>query len=770
MKKIFNLLTIAAVSVLLHSCHEQEHFEVPMNEDIVLSLSASATRAADTDVESYVDHVDIFIFEDESGAPKSKTHYERRQVNNARQLTLNAKRSTFDKDAKYHVYLIANSYIQESEFSGITEHSELLNKKQEDPMVYLTGLSYENVNVPKYFLMDAIATDGSSNSPVVLNNGNVADNTQLSATLRRAAAKVQVTITAADNVAFKNFASDVSDGGLYYIRNLSYDAYLLDEAKDDEAIEAKVRTTSKGDTEYFAWHPETDSKKVTLTVYAYPNHWSNTSILEHETCIVVNLPMTYTEGSTVMDYPNSWYKIPMTNDQTLRRNNYYEVNITLDRPGASTESTPEVVDPIYYAVEDWTVQDINVGGEDKPAYLMVNHTELEMRNISVDNSTLEFASSSPVIITVKDIYYYNKYGVKTTVNNDSISATTDGGIDGNITVNSPTPWNNTIRYFTLVVTNQENISKEITVEQYPLVYITNIQSYYSYRSDFLSDDGDPTGTATADHYEERGDYTWFAVNYSNGSQSFNAGGNKSSGFFVSKYVSSTYTDGNNKGLSKVYYYTRNNSGTFNDPYNARMYHIHITATSGDYVLGRPKITDGVTDPGPDNARMVSPSFMIASRLGTLTTSKIEVSETGLTQPDPEEYGASVSFWGYISWPDGSDRAGYEAAMENFRKQNQEAINKNYLKVYAEHAKQYVEVYKDPETNKVYHLSDWRLPTEAELKIIYQFQGSENAQADAIDYLLNAGAYFSASGPVDNPKSNMDGTSVRCIRDVYEVAP
>lgn len=739
MKKIFNLLTIAAVSVLLHSCVEQEHFEVPMNEDIVLSLSASATRAADTDVESYVDHVDIFIFEDESGAPKSKTHYERRQVNNARQLTLNAKRSTFDKDAKYHVYLIANSYIQESEFSGITEHSELLNKKQEDPMVYLTGLSYENVNVPKYFLMDAIATDGSSNSPVVLNNGNVADNTQLSATLRRAAAKVQVTITAADNVAFKNFASDVSDGGLYYIRNLSYDAYLLDEAKDDEAIEAKVRTTSKGDTEYFAWHPETDSKKVTLTVYAYPNHWSNTSILEHETCIVVNLPMTYTEGSTVMDYPNSWYKIPMTNDQTLRRNNYYEVNITLDRPGASTESTPEVVDPIYYAVEDWTVQDINVGGEDKPAYLMVNHTELEMRNISVDNSTLEFASSSPVTISIKDAYYYNKYGVKTSVNGVTISATTDGGIDGNITVNSPNPTNNTIRYFTLVVTNQEGISKEIAVEQYPLVYITNIQSYYSYRSDFLSASGDPTGTATADHYEDRSDYSRFGIGYNGSSYNYN-----SNSFFLSKVVREVY----DSGLSDVDSYNSTRHSDFNDPYNARMYHIRITATSDEYILGRPKITDGVTDPGEDNARMVSPSFMIASRLGTLITDNVGI--------NPSDYGATV-FWGNISWPSNSDKEGYEAA---------------FLKVYAEHAKQYVEVYTDPVTGKTVHLSDWRLPTEAELKIIYQYQGtnSNQANADAIDYLLNAGAYFSASGPVENPKSNMTGTSVRCIRDVYEVAP
>lgn len=718
MKRIVNLLAIAAVTVLLHSCQEQEHFEVPMNEEIVLDLSASTTRAASTSNEEYVDHIDVFIFEeDAAGTPIGTALHERHQVNNARQLTLKARRSSFDTEKDYRVYLIANSSIAESDFTDMA-YGTLLTTKQEDLKVHLSGLAIEGA--PKYFLMDAVALDSDGNSSVKLNNGNVADNTMLSAELRRAAAKVQVTVTAADNIEFKDL-TEVGGYAGYYVRNLSCDAFLLAEAKADEDIEAKVLTTSETYSEYFTWQPETDSKKVTLTVYAYPNHWSNSSILEHETCIVVNLPMSYNDGSEVRNYPGNWYKIPMTDDQTLRRNHYYAVNITLDRPGASEVNEPETIAPIYYAVEDWVQQDINVGGEDRPAYLMVNRTELEMHNTDVDANTLEFASSSPVTVTVKDVYYYNKFGVKTTVTGVSISGTTDGGIGGNITVNSPTPTNNTIRYFTLVITNGEGLTREVVVSQYPLVYITNIQSYYSYRSDFLSDSGSPDGTATGNHYEDRRSYSRFAVNYSrNGAHTYSAGGNKSSGFFVSKFVSDTHESGNNQGLSNVDFYTRNATGDFNNPYNARMYHIRITATSGDYILGRPKITNGVTDPGEDNARMVSPSFMIASRLGTLTTSLI---------PD----------------------------------------NANLLTVYSEHAKQYVEVYKDPTTGNTVHLSDWRLPTEAELKIIYQFQGTENQRADAIDYLLNAGAYYSASGPVENPKSDMTGTSVRCIRDVYEVA-
>ena len=84
----------------------------------------------------------------------------------------------------------------------------------------------------------------------------------------------------------------------------------------------------------------------------------------------------------------------------------------------------------------------------------------------------------------------------------------------------------------------------------------------------------------------------------------------------------------------------------------------------------------------------------------------------------------------------------------------------------EHCANYVEVYKDVNDRKVV-LDGWRLPTEAELKIIMKFQGGPGEEADAIDYLLNAYYYFSASGPVRNEKGNSRGTSVRCIRDAFD---
>lgn len=738
MKRIINTLIITAFSVLAFSCQERVEMEMPMNESIVLDLSRGLTKADDTSIESFVNHLDIFIFNVDGSIPGTKQYYERYTVNNASQLPLNVRRSSFVSGQKYYVYLIANSVLAESDMNAVADYNDLINLKQEDRNLHITGLTLPNA--PKYFLMDAVAKDASDSSPVILNNGVLSDNTELHATLKRAAAKVYVHIVATENVTFKPFGlEEGSEGGLYYIRNLSYDTFLLEEAKSPDLIEAKVRTTVKANNEYFTWNPEENAKNVTLVTYAYPNHWKDDSLLEHETCIVMNLPLSYTQGGVTTDHPNSWYKIPMTDEKMFQRNNYYEVNISLNRPGATSETTPIDITDINYVVQDWVEEEISVGGEDKPKYLMVNKEEMEMHNISIDSKTLEFASSTPVTVTVKDVYYYDKFGARQN-ETIAISGTTEAGsISGNISVSSPVPTNQTIRYFTLVITNQDGLSEEVQVTQYPLEYITNKVSWYSYRSDFIGE-GQSLPT-TLENINTDNDVT--SISYSNGTYTYNTG--STNGFFRSKVVretySSTHANASMRGRSDIdgYYWGRGEYfdqqvrlryANYQDPGNARMYHIQIMASSGDYVLGRPKITDGITDPGEDNAKLVSPSFMIASRLAVITTSNIDLS-------------ASIY--------------------------NQEAANNEYLKIYAEHCKQYVEVYdpdNNPSTDNAIHYDDWRLPTAAELGIIYKYQGTAGESADAIDYLLNASAYFSASGPVTNPNNDTDGKSVRCIRDAY----
>ena len=288
--------------------------------------------------------------------------------------------------------------MAEVDFNSISTYGEFLELKQTDQHVHLTGLNTTSSDVPHHFLMDAKATDGESsmNTLVVLNNGNLADNTHLYASLRRAAAKVVIRITAGGNVQFMDFDQTeggelISDGGVYYIQNLAVQAFLLAEAKDDETINSDVvtlRNTQKNDGN-FDWAPEKDNKNAGLVAYVYANSWTTTDIMNNETCAIVNLPMIYTpDGQEPVECHNSWYKIRLTGENVLRRNNYYEVKVDVNRPGATSETTPVDIENVHFAVQEWEPYIIDVGGDDKPRYLSVNETAMEMHNIATDATTL----------------------------------------------------------------------------------------------------------------------------------------------------------------------------------------------------------------------------------------------------------------------------------------------------------------------------------------------------------------------------------------------
>ena len=292
---------------------------------------------------------------------------------------------------------------------------------------------------------------------------------------------------------------------------------------------------------------------------------------------------------------------------------------------------------------------------------------------------------------------------------------------------------NTIRYLEFEVMNEEGLTAIFRVMQYPVINITNQQGWYSYREDFNCT------------YEREGD-GYVSVALGNGGTSYNFqwdgtynytndNGSTSSYFWHSKYVSN-YNQ--NTGKSTTSFYDWVNGSVTNDSQcesstNARMYRVEVMSSSPNYTVGIPaKDANGYTDGGEDNAKLVSPSFMIASRLGAIYAT-----------------------------------AGGLGNISNTTDDNDNGIS-DRLEIFREHCKQYVEVYKDADGNAVV-LDDWRLPTEEEIKIIISLQGGANEDAPAIDYLLNGYYYMSASGPVYNNKGNqgtLDGSAIRCIRDAY----
>ena len=682
-----------------------------------LPLTRSEASGAEVSgAEIAVDHLDVLIFE-ENGA--YGWHERIASLSGSREgtVTLSAKREDFTADAGYWVYLVANSSHPAEDFNNI-DLNELRSMMEETRNIHLTGWNGAGAETaPENFLMDGIAYPGANNTAepanpgtVVLNDGVVSNDTKLKVTLRRAAAKIVVKIARGKDVTF----TDSPEAG-FYLSNMPWTSSVVSgvDAPAELCTPDLFRSRVKP---FYDWTAD----GITVTTYAYAHEWADASAIENELRLVVNIPLEYIPETSPDDesagvYEDSYYQIPVSRDKVLERNTCYEVRVTVNTPGATNPSEPVTLDEIEYVVADWTEKTIDVGGEiEGAAYLSLNRYELELHNIEDDATSLVFASSSPVSVTVDRVWYIDKFGQEQEYSNQQISrlvsAGADSGLNGNLTIHSDLPTNNTIRYIQLTVNNQDGIERTVLIRQYPLEYITNVQGWYSYRDDFEGTTYENKGNNryVAAIIEERPSWNgWYWDGWSYGTGS--------SGFFRSKVVTNTHGEGDSyPGRSDIAYYTwpRNSfSPNTDNSYrsareggNARMYHVQITSSSSAYTIGRPRITDGVTDDGADNAELVSPSFIIASQLGAV-------------QPT------------------------------------------SYKDAAADHCKQYVEV---AENGTIY--SDWRLPTEAELSIIMGYQYN----SEVMDEVLAGRWYWSARNAVEN-ENGEDGSRtnayIRCIHDV-----
>lgn len=736
MKQLLHYIVFCCLAACCFTaCDHEDIFRQTETEgdgnSIILNLASGKLPLTRANVEANgaeiaVSHLDVLIFNQDG----TKVWHERVDgiKDGKDKITLSAQRSTFDENESYWVYLIANSTADVSIFEDENFTLTSLNAlKQEDKDIHMTGLA-SATGVPQTFLMDGVAYPKGEQEPatvkmVVLNSGDKTNDTELQTVLRRAAAKIVVNIKSGEHVQFDNGPQAYHAG--YYLRNMPYSTSVIKPAMMDKD-DAELMTPELNNGGYFKWTPSV----ITVTAYAYAHVWDNASTLEKEVRLIVNIPMNYLpDNATEWKFlDNSYYQIPVSTKKELNRNTCYEVNVTVDAPGGSNPSKPVLLKDISYSVRDWDEERINVGGDtDRPAYLTLNEYEMEMHNMADDNTTLEFASSSEVTATIDRVYYIDKFGQEkelTQITNGSadewgenigsdyrpnwknrciIKITPDENITGKIQVHGDVPGNNAVRYIIFTVENEEGIKREVKVAQYPLEYITNIQGWYSYRSDF--------GGTTWENYRDPSQKRVSAYNYDsrNDTWSYSATRYGNDYIFTSKVAEEIET-GSNRGKSSIsyYYYNRwQTSLSTNEIWNAgnaRMYHVQITASSGDYTLGQPRITNGKTDPGEDNAELVSPSFMIASQLGAV----FSISD--------EEMAAS-------------------------------------------HCREYVEVAQD---GTVY--DDWRLPTRAELEIIMEFQYKENA---AMDEVLAGPSYWSASGLVYNNKGSGTAKTIRCIRDAYD---
>lgn len=514
--------------------------------------------------------------------------------------------------------------------------------------------------------------------------------------LARAAAKIALTI----HVDVEGYTAGQAKWQLknYNAKTTIFGSNTETELKDGEMVEAQG-----GSGEY------------TVTTYSYATQWNDDT---KAPAIYLQVPLT-ADGNTEMNY----YKIPVRDPKAtgedakkLNRNTIYTIDAKINNKGGSSEIGYITTGKVVYDVLPWSdggTTDIDAN----TSYLMVYPQSLIMKNIAKDNTSISYKSSNELEISIDEVYYYNKNGVKTAIKKGytekddngkdvqlypkiSLSTDENGKYQGKINIESAVPINLTAKYIVFSVkTKDGKDSKQVIVKQYPLKYVQNIAGWYSTKDNWVDWESDRNVRGP---FKERQDTKKYKDSW------------------MTSRVYGTF-DGST-GIWDIYddeSYKRVGGGMFNPKYeytyqakvhncnteqdNNHMYVIQITKSDGTYKIARPRFNNLKSDD-----HTVSPAFMLASQLGVVS------------------------------------------AFDTFK----DAAN---------HCEKYVEVSKNKK-----RYDDWRLPTQEEINSIVEFQNDKKA-ANTMDRVLKGYYYWTANGGKSDkvPGSTVDNRpgAVRCIRDL-----
>lgn len=504
-------------------------------------------------------------------------------------------------DATYDIYVVANAHEGSTSLQSVQTLDGLLSAVDEDADIWkLEGANIGTGTVDytnKRFAMSGVSSGFVPNA--------VEDEYTIPVTMERLAAKVEVNITFSDG-----FKAKFKPRGFYSsLRNYATRS-LLRADKEESFTDRGIAGNGANDPMVAA--PEKNFEECTakLVLYTYPTNWGG-DVLQ-ETFVLLNMPGNYTEqDGTQSDKGSNYYKIPVRlGDATahqLNRNTIYRVNVTIDRMGQPQLDVPVELTPKYEVIP-WTTVTIDVDNGDLN-YLEVVKDEIIMKNIEKSEEQY-FTSSSPVKASIDEVYYYDKYGTKQTINNYEqygISVVPAAGNFGNVTINSDVPTNNGIRYIKVTVTNEQGLSKEFTVKQYPLEYIVTVPGWYSYRTDNICA-GKVVNWEAGDFDQDLNRPVTSANNFS--SKVYDEDENK---IYTYNYTRDSWLG----WPTSDWYVTKGTSQT--GKHNNKMYFVRITKTSNEYVLSVPAMdAAGYTESSQENNKLVAPAFMIASQLGTVT--------------------------------------------------------------------------------------------------------------------------------------------------------
>ena len=481
--------------ICLSCSDETENAFAPTETGLILQINAGQntfTRAdgttnssAESAWDNVIHYLDVFIFDSETGNLVSGCYFHFGDSSNIAGpvcLISGNWKTRFQGHNTCDIYVVANSHIFSSENNveaGKMEFSDISNLNALQQLID----EYQNIYQP--ITRDSIpfTMSGCRINWEPAASPNVYT---IPVELTRLAAKIEISLDlkfedAETEISGKEYIYPTNDdiGQLQYsVHNYAINALVL--SGNDDTFEYDVASSSETNIKFV--DKDNEGKSVPkIIAYTYPTEWTN-DILK-ETYIIFNAQLKAIDET---EYMNNYYKIPLrlSNDENkmLERNHWYKVKATISEKGNATPDKPVELTDVHYEVAPWNDINIDING-DTPKYLELSEYDVVMRN--VDTYDLTFASSSQITsATINNIYYINKNGKPITVTNDEIKAVPETGLNGKLSIQSPIPENKTIRYMILTVTNDQGLSKEVTIKQYPLEYITGIAGLYSYLDEY----------------------------------------------------------------------------------------------------------------------------------------------------------------------------------------------------------------------------------------------------------------------------------------------
>lgn len=581
----------------------------------------------------------------------------------------------------YFVYSIANA---KEDLTQVNSLADLETKEQTDEDIWKP---YSSDNATKNFLMTANSLWTVSKEPTQT----------IDSKLTRAAAKIVVNL--------KINVEDYEVVGVPTWQLLNYNTKTTLFGPNTAKSIASMSETETNET-----MAKTAADGYQLVTYSYATSWNNNASAPQAK---IKVKLKKKGEKTSVDY---YYSIPVRDPKetkSLERNYVYTANATVKSLGSSSDITYGDAMDLVYDVQKWTQGEKTTINAGEQKYLLVSPTFMIMKNQRFDNSTIKFYGSGKCTVETVEIYYYDKDGNQQTCYGSqyfSASANYAKGHgelkdQGTIVIGDENNKTNdfvplSVKYIKIKVTC-EGVEDPVyvTIKQYPLEYIQGIAGWYSTKDKLNTYEGyDWTGKPSGKIATTVG-IDWKEDQKLHTTRKGYADDNFQAKVCIDNNIYTYYDKQIKKGYQAT---TRSNMGEKN---NNQMYVVQITSTQQDqtdYKIGHVTNIDPNTKQSQED--VVSPAFMLASQLGTVT---------------PFNNGVDAS----------------------------------------NHCDKYVEVRTD---GKKY--TDWRLPTASEIGVITKYQ--YNKKQDVIDVVLAGGSYWALNGKeVKTNNGNSSTGYVRCVRDL-----